>query len=460
MKIRLLFTFYALALSFNTYGSSLTDIYQLAVENDQTLKTVAANTQADQEISAIRRASLLPQISGRASYTLIDQDTDNRGQTFVGNTVIDNNRSTSTDTRAAEFSLSLEQALLDRSAWYDFKQGKTLASIATLEYAKAEQDLILRVAQTYFNVLSAIDQLKASNAEEKALKLQLRQTKQRYDVGLISINDVHDAKAAYDSAVANALNARGIVGVRFDALSVLTGQDHQTVAPLNRTFPVTQPEPATREEWVDFALNNNFELAISRRSIEAAELNTLARKSDHLPTITGSINYSDSNTDSDIDALSSDSNTDRASISVNLNWPIYTGGRTSALKRQAYQQEQASRDNAKLVERNVVQATRSLHLSVVTDVAQVKARKQAIISNQSALEATQAGYNAGTRDIVDVVNAQRNLYQAQRNYADALYSYILNTLELKASAGTLNPGDIAALEKWLDPENSVMRDNL
>lgn len=450
---------YSLCVANIAQSVSLTDVYALAIENDQQLQTAKRTSLADKTLANTRRADLLPQINGQATWRRSDIDTDNSGQTLIGNTVVDNDNANNSDITTREYRVSLEQSLVNMGAWYRYQQGRTLASVADLEYSQAQQNLILRVAQAYFNVLSSVDQLKATTAEKNALKLQLKQTKQRYDVGLISINDVHDAQAAYDGALANSLAAQGAVGISFDALSVLTGEIHQSVAPLNQAFPVTQPTPLDKSAWVEFAKANNFELAISQQQVTAANLNTKASNSGHLPTLTGSLNYVDSDSDTDTNQLSSNANTETHTIALNLNIPIYSGGRTSSIKREAYQRALAIRDAARLTERNVIQSVRSLHLSVVTDVAQVNARKQAIVSNSSALDATKAGYDAGTRDIVDVVNAQRNLYQAQRNFADALYQYIINTLELKAVAGTLSIDDLKALEQWLDKTSRVDRAN-
>jgi len=447
----------ACVLSANAQAETLKQIYQLAAENDHQLKADRAAYFAEKETVNISRSALLPQIGGTAQYTDIDRETNGPISTGTGFA----NGTSDTDIDSTSYSISLTQALFDRSAWYVYKQGKTASYRAEVQYAANQQSLIIRVAEAYFNVLSAIDQLTTSEAEQKALAQQLEQTRQRYEVGLISINDVHDAQAAFDSATANTLAAKGNLGITFDELGVLTGQDHQWITPLKKSFPVTPPVPADVDAWVKFALENNYPLKISQLTADVARFNTKAKTSDHLPTLSGSISYEDSSFDQDVSTGSNNTDTstdtDETTISLELTIPIYSGGNISASRRQAYQQEIQAQEDYRFTRRNTIQSARSLHLSVITDIAQVKARQQAIVSNQSSLDATQAGYDAGTRDIVDVVNAQRNLFQAQRDYFTSLYNYVVNTLKLKEAAGILTPEDLDKLEAWLNAEAPVDR---
>ena len=418
-------------------GESLLEIYALAKANDHEFKSQEAIFKATNEAAAINRAALRPQIRGTVSGSHSNADT--RGST-----------SQETDTDRLNYGLTLEQAIINNKAWHTYKQGKVEAAAALATYHANELSLIVRSAEAYFNVLRAQDQLETAKAEEKAQATLLEQTRQRYEVGLISINDVHETQAAYDSAVAATISAEASVGIQYDSLTILTGQLHTSIVPLQKNFTASSPTPASQKEWVDIALKNNYALQASELTAKATALQAKAAKSDHLPTLTGNLSYTDDNRNIDTEGFgntSSDTNT--ASISLNLNVPLYTGGNLSALERQAAQNAVRRREEFLLTQRRTIQNTRSLYLSVTSDIAQIKARQQAIISNESALEATRAGYDAGTRDIVDVVNAQRNLFQAQRDYFDALYSYIINTLLLKEAAGNLIIKDLELLESSL-----------
>ncbi len=423
-----------------SYGASdsLLHIYELAQANDHQLKSEYAQYLAGIETANINRAALRPQVTGSAS--LSDTNADTSGTT-----------PSETDTDAHSYTVRLSQSLINQNAWNTYEQGKVQAEIAKLTYDSNQQSLMIRVSEAYFNALRAVDQQQTALSEEKAQATLLEQTQQRFDVGLISINDVHEAQAAYDSAIANRISTDANVGIRFDALTILTGQSHNDVASLKKDFEATTPSPNNQQEWVDFALQNNLSLTIKDLETQAARYAAKAAKGSRLPTLTGSVSYTDNNQDRDtVGAGSTRTDTNTTAFSLDLSVPLYTGGRNSAAHKQASQTAISAHESFLFTQRNTIQSIRSLFLSVTTDIAQIKARKQAIISNTSALESSKTGYEYGTRDIVDVVNAQRNLYQAQRDYLDTLYDYIINTLKLKETAGTLQKSDLEALEKALD----------
>ena len=447
------------------FSDSLTEIYELALGNDPQLRAANAAYMADKESKNIGRAGLLPQISGNAQYSETDSDESSRS-VFVldlGGTPQEVNSGTigSGDSEQTTFGVSLNQPIFDLPAWYDYKQGSLISDRARFQYAADQQELILRVSEAYFNVLRASENLNSAVAEEQAIGRQLEQTRQRYEVGLLPITDVHEAQAAYDDAKVNTLELRGALNIAFEGLEVLTGQPHHQLAGLTDSFPINDPEPEAREAWVDFSLQNNLDLKVSQMAREAAEFNADARKAEHLPTITGTYNYSDSDSDKDFEGRNlqgspintpSSNNNESHTVAVRLDVPIFTGGLVSAQRRQAYQQYLQASEVFNSVQRNTIQDARNAHLRVVTNAARVKAREQAIRSAESALEATRAGYDVGTRNIVDVLFAERTLHQAKRNYANARYDYIASTLELKRTAGQLSPDDIYQLNAWLDPQ--------
>jgi outer membrane protein len=310
-----------------------------------------------------------------------------------------------------------------------------------------------------------VDTLETAIAEQNAFAHRLEQTKQRFDVGLTAITEVHEAQAAYDSAVASALEARGSLSINYEALEVLTGKPEDSIAPLSDKFPVVNPTPADRAEWVNFALKNNYALKAARLNADAASATANARRSDHLPTVDARLGYND--IDSDGTQLDADSNgfmhspfdrtNEGSSVRVGVNIPIFSGLRTSSTARQAIAQSLQAEEQFNNAQRNTIQSTRGLHLSVETDVARVVARKQATISNQSALDATQSGYEVGTRNLVEVLIAQRNFYQARRDYSNALYDYVIDSIRLREVAGMLTPADIQEVDKWLAVGAPVVR---
>lgn len=454
------FTCVAILCSSPALSDSLGDIYNLAVDNDPELRAAHAAYLGGQESRNIGRAGLLPHLSAGATYQESRQDVD-ASQDFGP---IQSTRDGRTRGDTTRFEVSLNQPLFNLPAWYDFKQGRTVSEQARVRFAADQQNLISRVAEAYFNVLRARENLNTAIAEQEALGRQLDQTRQRYDVGLVAITEVHEAQAAYDDAAVNTLELRGTLNIAFEGLEVLTGRPHRQLAGLKENFPVRNPEPATREEWVDFSLANNLELEVAQLVTEASRHNADARKSEHLPTLSGSLSYEDVDSDSRFRGLQSDQDETLQSrnipserrdqgyvAAIHLEVPLFTGGLVSAERRRAYQEYVQAGENLVATRRNITQQARSAHQQMVTDAARVKARKQAITSADSALEATRAGYQVGTRNIVDVLLAERSLFQARRNYANARYDYIGSSLELKRVAGQLSPEDVRQLDAWLDP---------
>ncbi len=444
-KLYLLVSLFSLApLAAN--ANSLLDVYELALKNDAQLKADRAKYEAGIENRTIARANLLPQINAAAQISQVDTDSTSGDNDNFKN-----------DYDSKGWDISLSQPLFNMSYWYTYKQGAKLSEQAEAQYGADQQSLIVRVAEAYFNVLRSVETLEATIAEEKALAKQLEQTKQRFDVGLTAITEVHEAQAAFDSARAATLVARGNLSINYEALEVLTGKPEDQVAPLSPKFPVVAPTPANRADWVEFSLQNNYNLKASKLQADASLQNARANKSGHLPTLGANLGYSDNEVDGIQSGMPRDITTDGTTITLRLDVPIYSGGATSGRSRQAYAQYTQAQELYNSTQRNVIQNTRALHLSVETDVANVQARKQAIVSSQSALEATQSGYEVGTRNLVEVLLAQRNLYQARRNYSDALYNYVINTIKLREVAGMLTPADVQEIDKWLLDDALVSR---
>jgi len=439
-------------------AESLRDIYELALENDAQLKAEEAQYLANLETENLSRSRLLPQINGNYSYTDSDSDVNAISPAFTESGFETVKTFSNTDITTEGYQLSLNQALFDLPAWFSFQSGKEFTKQAEATFAANQQNLIVRVVEAYLLVLRAQDNLEASKAQERAFERQLEQTQQRFEVGLIAITDVYEAQAAYDLSQVNRIVDENNVSVALERLSVLTGRSHDNLDILKEDIEIKLPEPTDRAAWVDFALNNNFNLLAANYAEEAARQAAKASQLEHAPKVSGLIAYEDYETDGSFTRRPStgldvapDRDTEDQLWQIRLDLPLYSGGAISAERRRAAQEFNAARENRINLARNTVTNTRSLHMTVVSDVARVAARKQSIVSSKSALDATQAGYEVGTRNVVDVLNAQNTLYAAQRDYYNSRYDYIINMLRLKEQAGLLSPEDIYNLDSYLAP---------
>jgi outer membrane protein len=432
------------------YADTLRDVYDAAVQNDPVIKAQQAEFRAAQETRNIARSQLLPQVGGQ--YAVGNTEVESSGgepirlSTDPNIPPIDLSSDSDVDTKTT--TLSLTQSIFDLNKWFKFKSGTAVSEQAKAKFADDQQELIVRSAETYFNVLRSQDNLASSKSEEAAIQRQLEQTKQRFDVGLIAITDVHEAQAANDLARVARLADEGQLNIAFESLTVLTGRVNSGLWQLAETYPITNPTPATVNEWVDAAVKNNYSLKAAHSGTRAAHEDAQAAKAQHYPTVDGSYSWQDQELDGDLSAFSADE-TKTKMWAVTLKVPIFAGGGISAQRRQAYERYNATRDNEDTALRNTIATTRSLHIAVTTDVLRVSAYKQSITSAQSALDATRAGYEVGTRNVVDVLNAQRTLFRARRDYANARYDFVINQLKLKKQAGSLSPQDIYDLNKWL-----------
>jgi|SaaInl5LU_22_DNA_1037371.scaffolds.fasta_scaffold01403_2 outer membrane protein len=433
-------------------SDSLVDIYESALNNDPVLKAARANFNADREIKNLTRAALLPQIAASGEYRE-SETTDNSRTTFIiEGQILSSVSQGDVESDSTSYNISLSQAIFDVPSWYNFKSGQALSESARAQFAADQQSLIIRVSDAYFNVLRAYDNMQTRQAEERAIQRQLEQTRERFEVGLLPVTDVHEAQAVYDDAAVNSLEATGALNIAFQQLQVLTGQDHDVLAGLAEKFIATNPEPLNDSEWVDLAVGNNYQLKVAELGKDASYNKAKAAAAARLPKITGRYSYFDSESDGIRYTSPIESQQDGNSITVSLSMPIWLGGSLDAQRRQAKQRAIASSEGFISAKRNTVQAARSLHQLVLTNTARVKARAQSITSADSALQATQAGYEVGTRNIVDVLVAQRTVYQARRNFANARYDYILSMMRLKEVAGQLSPENIYQLNAWLDPK--------
>ena len=418
-------------ISTSANAETLADIYQLAVKNDPIAGAAKATYKANKETLKQGRAVLLPQLNASSSKV---EPTSNENIDPISTT----------------YRASLSQSLFNVPAWFQFRSAKNMDQAAEAKFASQQQSLIIRVSESYFNVLRAHDNKQTRQAEELAIQRQLEQVTERFEVGLLPITDVHEIQAIFDDASVNSLEANGALDIAFDKLQILSGKNHNQLAGLKDSFTAEAPNPISVESWVEFALANNLELRESQLTHQAASETAKAAKSQHLPKVTISADYSKRDTEATASAGALLS--EQTAINLNLTMPIFSGGLTSSQARQSSYQAQAAEQNYIAIKRNTMQSARSNHQLAMTNAARVKARKQAITSAESALKATQAGYEVGTRNIVDVLLAQRTLFQAKRNYSNARYDYILSMMRLKQVAGQLSPEDVFELNDWLSSD--------
>ncbi|MHA6492310.1 TolC family outer membrane protein [Pseudomonas borbori] len=433
--------------------TDLVTVYQEAANNNADLAAARADYQARREVVPQARSGLLPNLSAGAS--LNDTRTEIDSPAF------------STSRSGTVYQANLSQPLFRADRWFQLQAAEAVSEQAALELSATEQDLILQSADAYFSVLRAQDNMASTKAEEAAFKRQLDQANERFDVGLSDKTDVLEAQAGFDTARANRIIAEREVEDAFQALITLTNRDYNSIEGIQHTLPILAPTPNDAKAWVDTAAAQNLNLQASNYAVEAAEETLRQRKAGHAPTLDAVASYQKGDNDSLGFTNSGVAGSPRYSgdaeqrtIGLQLNIPLYSGGLTSSQVREAYQRLSQNEQLRESLRRQVVQNTRNLHRAVNTDVETVQARKQSIISNQSALEATEIGYQVGTRNIVDVLDAQRQLYSSVRNYNNARYDYILNNLRLKQAAGTLSPADLEALGNFLKPDYDPDKDFL
>ncbi len=426
---------------------NLLEVYQLAVDNNADLAAAHADYKAQSERVPQARAGLLPQIGAGASSS----DTHGKVDTSVG--------SVSRSRGGMAYQASLSQPLFRLDRWYQLQAAQASNEQSALEFSAIEQGLILQSSEIYFTVLRSQDNLAAISAEESAFKRQFDLASERFDVGLSDKTDVLQAQAAFDAARANRMVAERMVSDAFQALSTLTNVDLNALEGVKHSLPILAPTPNDASAWVNTATEQNLRLQAINFAVEAAQESVKQRKSDHAPTLDAVAQYQKGDNDS-MGFINSglpimptyNGQAEQSSIGLQLSIPLYTGGMISSKVREGvYRLDQAEQMRESL-RRKTVQDARNFHRAVNTDVEQVQARKQAIISSQSAVEATEIGYDVGTRNIVDVLDAQRQLYAAVRNYNNARYDYILNNLRLQQTAGSLSPDNLQALSIYLNPD--------
>lgn len=437
------------------HAEDLMDAYRQARQSDPVLQQAEASSRAVSENVDQARAVLLPQIGVSGNFS--DQhgtSTSNQPiATGEGFQVFQTRSSSST--RNFNKQASLDQTIFDFGKFEQLRASHAQADSGEKSYQAAQQDLVLRTATAYFNVLTTEDELSFAQANEKALGKQLDQAQQRFNVGLSAITDVDAAKAQHDAAAAAVIQARNAVFDGREALSQITGKPVGGLNALTDDLPLNKPQPDSIDAWVDLAVSSNPSLQAQRDQVRASDHDIGVARSGHLPTLNAQVSYSDSPSwgEQSGRGLSTAANFDSGRhdtiIGLVLQVPIFSGGLVSSRVRQAVAQRDEQSDVLEQDRRAVVRNTRSAFNAIEAGISEVEAQKQAVISAQKALQATQAGFEVGTRTIVDVLISQQNLFQAQSNYSQARHAFVINQLTLKNSAGTLDIKDLEAANALL-----------
>lgn len=413
-------------------------VYQQAVQNDAQLQAAAAARDAAKELKPQALSFVLPNVQASAETAKNTLRTDSMGAFPPSGRAQFNSH---------YWQVQAVQPLFNWQLIAGLGQADALVRQAENQYSFAEQELMLRTADRYFGVLSANDSLQFAQAEKAAIGRQLDQAKQRFEVGLIAITDIHEAQARYDLTVAQEIEARNQLTNALEALREVTGTGYEALTPLADTLPLQPPAIADVETWVKQALNLNPLVAAAGEAVTAARKEIERQRAKYYPTLDATATYLNSSANASRFGAGSDAEDTIYGLQMKL--PLFEGGRTSSLVRQAQQQYREAQQRLEQQRRSTSRGTRDAFLGVEAAISRVKALSQALVSNQSALEATELGYRVGTRTSVDVLDAERELYRAKRNLATARYDYVLNVLRLEQASGQLTQDDLARVNGWL-----------
>ena len=418
-------------------ANGLIDVYTIAKTQDTEIREAEASYNAAAQARPIARASLLPQISLNAETS--DNSLETEGQTFgVSGADVDFN--------SHGYGLRLTQSLYNHEFYVQLRQSKNTVAKAQVELDDSKQELILRVTELYFNVLAAQDDLKFATAEKKAINRQREQAEKRFEVGLIPITDVKEAQSSYDSSVAREIDAQIALELSRDALAVVTGDRITDLKILSDRMELIRPDPDSVDDWINSALNQNLALLINEYDTKIAKQEIKRNQSQHLPTLDIVASYNDS----DSGGLTGSRKTEDSRIGLELNFPIFEGGRTYYQTKESQYLYRAALEAHERIRRETTRDTRDAFHNVVAGISRVGAFGKAVESAEVAAEATEAGFEVGTRTSVDVLLTLRSVFQAQRDYSRSRYDYLLDTLRLKRSTGTLNSDDLLQIDSWLE----------
>lgn len=423
------------------HAQNLLETYELALENDPVLKQALANQFATDELKDQSIARFLPNISATATS----------GRNRLHNKKAKNAQFS--DFRGLQvnqeywnhtFSLDLAQPLFHWDHWIQLSQSDNQIAQAEASYQAELQNLMVRTTEAYFNILSAEDNLEFTRAEKTAIARQLEQAKQRFEVGLIAITDVHEAQAAFDQASASEIEAVNNLDNQKEALREIIGDNEALLDSLDEKLPLAQPEPMDIAAWSNSAEINNFNIISAVNEAEVFRKSIDLQRNGHMPQLDLVASYGVSDDNSSFGLRG-----DMQSVGVQLNVPLFEGGAVNSRTRQAGYEYEAAKERLTAVKRSVKRQVKDAFRGVMSSISRVKALKATIISAESALEATEAGLEVGTRTMVEVLAEQRNLYRVKRDYARSRYDYLINSIRLKQATSNLAIEDLEQINQLL-----------
>ena len=432
--------FVLLALSFEVFSNDLLTIYKEALEKDPEFNSKKADLAISKEFLNQSRSGLLPQVrvTGGTNWNEYYQD-----------------RQLQNDYNTFSYGLNVSQPLFRLDRWFSNKQAKENVEAAEAQFAYQQQNLIIRVTGAYFKVLSAKANLEAKIATEKALNNQYDAVSERFNTGSVSRIDLADAKAALNRAESDRGQAEGNVDISFEELNSIVGRQVKLITPLNAALDFKAPQTDI-DNQVSKGLSGNYLIIEAKNRLEAADANTKSKTSNYLPKIDLSANanrrtskqYTFDGLDSNLDLpFTIPTETENRIYSIQFSMPLFTSGLNNSQRRQALLQEVKTEEQLILIERSVVQQVRSLHTALRTSELNISSLKSAVESSKDALEATKVGYELNSRNLIDLLQAERNYSESINNLSQASYAFIVTSLQYKQAIGNLVPGDVVELNK-------------
>ena len=419
-------------------GENLFQVYQLAEKSDPQYREAEAAYRAKLEARPQTLSQLLPDVSLSANTAWNEQTISSAfsfGTPSNGNAVGYNSHG---------YQLNLSQPLFRWDRFLQYQQSDSIIQQSNAELLAAKQDLIIRVSEAYFNLLAAHDNLDFARAEKLALSRQLDQAKQRFEVGLTAITDVQEAQAGYDRAVASEIAAENNIDNTREVLREIIGVYLTDYSPLGVSMPLVTPEPDDIDKWTTMAQEQSLSVIASEYAVDTAREEIRIRQAGHFPTVDLSAGAGYNKSGGRFGA----SKIHTTDVGIQVNVPLFKGGYVTSRTREAVELLNQQLLRLEQARRTVQSDTRQAYLGVISGISQVNAFKQALVSSETALQATEAGFEVGTRTAVDVVASQQSLLQARRDYAQSRYNYVLDTLRLKRATGILSSDDLTAMDQW------------
>jgi outer membrane protein len=445
MKLKPILLATLLAASGWAQAADLLQTFHAAQANDPVFAAARAQQQASLEKLPQGRSQLMPTInfSANTAYNSLTTDYNPIFPPLLTNATVQYNSN--------GYGLTLVQPLFRAQNWLSYTESELQAAQAGMQFRIAEQDLILRVAKAYFDVLIAQDSVQLAETQKAAISEQLAQAKRNFEVGTATVTDTLEAQARYDLTASQEIAAQNDLDIKRSALQQLINAPPQDLKPLGKEFKPEPPQPADMSKWLDAAQQTNLELAIAQKNDQIAEDEVARNRAGHYPTVDLVANYAQINSSASSFGgnLAIASNNTARSIGVQLNIPLYEGGLVNSKTREAAANRERARQDLENARRNVEHQTRQAYLGVVSGMSQVQALQQALASSESLLEASKLGHEVGVRTNLDVLNAQQQLYSTRRDFYQAQYNYLVSELQLKAAAGSLKEEDLQKVNQAL-----------